>query len=117
MNEVLLYAGNLALGIAIPAGIVRYDVARLRGDELARAWPDSSVWSAVVAFGPLCLPLHFIRTRRSWAGLGLGAISLVIAVVLIVLPFEAPFEGIAAIFCARDLWRARPPTELRNKPA
>jgi len=39
-------------------------------------------------FGPLCLPVHFIRTRRNWAGLGLGVAALVAAVLLISLPVE-----------------------------
>jgi hypothetical protein len=117
VNEVLLFAVSLALGIAIPAAIVRYDVTRLRDERLARAWPDSSIWSAVVVFGPLCLPIHFLRTRRNWAGLALGVFGLATAVVLISLPFEAPLEGIAAIFCARDLWRPQPSAPVRNKPA
>ncbi len=94
MSEVLLFALNMALGIAVPANIVRYDIKRLRAEYLARAWPDASLWSAVVVFGPLCLPVHFIRTRRSWAGLGLGVIWLVGALLLISLPIE----GLAAIF-------------------
>jgi hypothetical protein len=73
VGHVLSYLVSFALGIALPALIVRRDVARLSGEQLARSWPDSSLWSAVVAFGPLCLPVHFLRTRRSWAGLDLAA--------------------------------------------
>jgi hypothetical protein len=88
VSEVLLYSLSFALGIAVPAVIVRRDVRRLTGERLARAWPDASLWSAVVVFGPLCLPIHFIRTRRSWTGLGLGAFWLVCAVLLVTLPVE-----------------------------
>jgi len=84
----LLYSLSFALGIAVPAVIVRRDLGRLTGERLARAWPEASLWSAVVVFGPLCLPIHFIRTRRSWAGLGLGAFWLVCAVILVTLPVE-----------------------------
>jgi hypothetical protein len=89
VGEVLLFTLSFALGIAVPASIVRRDVARLRGEPLARSWPDASLWSAVVVFGPLCVPVHFIRTRRSWAGLGLAAFWLVATVLLITLPVEA----------------------------
>jgi hypothetical protein len=37
-------------------------------ERLSRGWNVASFWSAVVAFGPLCLPVHFVRTRRSLLG-------------------------------------------------
>jgi hypothetical protein len=89
LGQVLLFALSMALGILVPAVIVRRDLARLRGEHLARSWPDASLWLAVVVFGPLCVPIHFIRTRRSWAGLGLGAFWLVCALLLVTLPVEA----------------------------
>lgn len=89
MGEVLLYTLSFALGIAVPAGIVRFDLARLAGDRLERAWPDASLWSAVVVFGPLCVPIHFIRTRRSWGGALLALMWLALAILLISLPVEA----------------------------
>ena len=88
MGEVLLFTLGLALGIAVPAIIVRHDLTRLSGEPLARAWPDASLWAAVVVFGPLCLPIHFIRTRRSLLGIALGLGWLVGAVLLISLPVE-----------------------------
>jgi hypothetical protein len=87
--EVLLFALSIVLGILVPAGIVRWDLRRLTGENLARSWPDASLWSAVVVFGPLSVPVHFIRTRRSWAGLGLAAFWLVCALLLVTLPVEA----------------------------
>jgi hypothetical protein len=89
VGEMLLFSLSLALGILVPAGIVRWDLKRLTGETLARSWPDASLWSAVVVFGPLCVPIHFIRTRRSWAGLGLAAFWLVCALLLVSLPVEA----------------------------
>lgn len=88
MGEVALFTLSFALGIAVPAAIVRRDLARLHGEPLARSWPDASLWSAVVVFGPLCVPVHFIRTRRSWAGLGLAAFWLACTLVLVALPVE-----------------------------
>jgi hypothetical protein len=89
VGEVLLFTISAALGILVPATIVRRDLRSLHGERLARAWPDASLWAAVVVFGPLCLPVHFIRTRRSWPGLGLAAFWLVCAILLISLPVEA----------------------------
>jgi hypothetical protein len=89
VGEIWLFTLSFALGIAVPATIVRWDLGRLRGEHLARSWPDASLWSAVVVFGPLCVPIHFIRTRRSWTGLGLGTFWLLCAILLITLPVEA----------------------------
>ena len=88
VGEVLLFSLSFALGIAVPALIVRRDLARLQGEPLARAWPDASLWAAVVVFGPLCVPVHFIKTRRSWLGLLLGLGWLACAMLLITLPVE-----------------------------
>jgi hypothetical protein len=72
MSEVLLLVLSVVLNAALPYFIVRYDLKRLSPERLARAWPDASVLSAVYVFGPLCLPVHFTKTRRSWLGLSLG---------------------------------------------
>jgi hypothetical protein len=89
LAEVLLFVLSMALGIAVPAVIVRWDLGQLTGEQLARAWPDASLWLAVAVFGPICLPIHFIRTRRSWAGVGWGALWLLGALALVTLPVEA----------------------------
>jgi hypothetical protein len=88
VGEVLLYVLSFALSIAVPATIVRRDLARLTGEPLARSWPDASLWAAVVVFGPLCLPIHFIRTRRSLLGVALGVGWLAGAIALSALPVE-----------------------------
>lgn len=76
---------QLAIGIALPILIIRYDLTRLCPEALARCWNDASLWSAVVAFGPLALLVHFARSRRSLIGvlLGLGWAALMIAVSLV----------------------------------
>ncbi len=89
LAEVLLFVLSMALGIAVPAVIVKRDLVRLTGEQLARAWPEASLWLAVVVFGPICLPIHFIRTRRNWAGLGLAVFWLLCALALVTLPVEA----------------------------
>ena len=71
----------------LPYWIVRFDLRRLPAERLARAWTDASFLSAVLAFGPFSLPIHFAKTRRSLAGFGLG-------VGLAVLSFAA--QGLAA---------------------
>lgn len=88
VGEVLLFTFSFALGIAVPAAIVRRDLAKLSREELARAWPDASLWSAVVAFGPLSVPVHFVRTRRNLLGVALALGWLVLAFLLIGVPVE-----------------------------
>jgi hypothetical protein len=72
VSEVLVVAVSLTLNALLPYLIVRRDLRRLSGERLARAWTDASFLSAVIAFGPLSLPIHFGKTRRSLTGLGLG---------------------------------------------
>ncbi len=86
VGEVLLFALDAALGIFVCSWILRRDLRRLVGVELERAWPDASLWMAVVMFGPLSVPFHFIRTRRSLAGLDLALFWLGLAVGLSSLP-------------------------------
>jgi len=72
MSEALVLAFSLLLNAALPFAIVKYDLRRLSEERLSRAWNEASFLSAVVVFGPLSVPVHFVKTRRSWAGLGLG---------------------------------------------
>lgn len=80
MADALLVALSLVLNSLLPYLIVKRDLARLSSERLARAWPEASFLSAVLAFGPLSLPVHFTKTRRSWLGFGLGVLALVLAV-------------------------------------
>jgi len=72
VSEILVLAASLVLNALLPYLIVRRDLQRLSDERLARAWTEASFCSAVVAFGPLSLPIHFAKTRRSLAGFGLG---------------------------------------------
>lgn len=94
MGEVLLFTLSFALGIAVPALIVRRDVARLVGEQLSRSWPEASLWAAVVVFGPISVPIHFLRTRRSWVGIGLAVLWFAFSLFLV----AAPVELLAQIF-------------------
>jgi hypothetical protein len=75
-----------ALTTAALFAIVLFDERRMRPEHLERAWPPSSRNAALVVFGVLAIPIHFIRTRRSLAGvaLGIGAFALCIAFSLLV---------------------------------
>lgn len=74
MRDVLELILQFVATIAISAWVVRRDVARLAPPELSRAWPEPSLWSAVVCFSPICVPIHFVRTRRSLLGVALGLV-------------------------------------------
>jgi hypothetical protein len=73
---------QIGLQITLTAWVVRRDMRRASPGRLVRAWNDASFWSAVVVFGPLCIPVHFVRTRRSFVGLVIGA-AWMIAVMAI----------------------------------
>jgi len=79
VSEVLVVALSLALNALLPYLIVRRDLRGLSEERLARAWTEASFLSAVVAFGPLALPVHFAKTRRSLSGFGLGVGLCVLA--------------------------------------
>jgi len=70
--DAVLLSVQIGLNILLPVWVVRRDLRRLRPDQLACSWNDASLWAAVVLFGPLCLPVHAVKSRRTLAGLGLG---------------------------------------------
>ena len=77
--------------------IVTADERRLSPERLERAWPPASKGAAILQFGELTVPLHFLRTRRNFVGL-----LLAIAAMYVVLKFEelalmlvgGPFPGL-----------------------
>ena len=81
MSETLIVALGLVLNALLPYLIVKRDLSRLNAERLARAWTEASFRSAVIAFGPLSLPVHFTKTRRSLLGfaLGMGWLALAVA--------------------------------------
>ena len=72
MRDVLELIVQFVATIFVSAWVVRRDLKRLGPELLSRAWPDSSFWSAIVCFSPICVPVHFVRTRRSALGVALG---------------------------------------------
>lgn len=79
MHDVLLVAVQMVLGVLVPAAIVRHDLRRLPPAELARAWPDASVWSAVALVSVFAVLLHFARTRRTFLGFLIGSVWFAVA--------------------------------------
>lgn len=82
LAEVFQIVAQLTIGVAVPALILSWDTKRLTPQELERSWNDASRWSAVVAFGPLSLIVHAVKTRRSLMGLFMGLDWALIAVAL-----------------------------------
>jgi hypothetical protein len=86
-----LTPGNLELvdiivswSVTLPAvaAIIVRDERRLRGAALERAWPPQSRDAAIfglwnMGVHPLCLLVHFARTRRTLVGLLTGLLWLV----------------------------------------
>ncbi|HWP07448.1 MAG TPA: hypothetical protein VNN72_16970 [Polyangiaceae bacterium] len=72
MRDAFVMVLEFVAAIAVTVLIVTRDVKRLPPQQLERAWPTTSIWSAVALLGPLCIPFHFMRTRRSLRGVGLG---------------------------------------------
>ncbi|MFO0673151.1 MAG: hypothetical protein U0235_26630 [Polyangiaceae bacterium] len=81
MVDVLDVVFAMLIGSAGTYAVVHWDERRLPPDPLARAWPPSTKLAAAVAFGPLALPVHFWRTRRTLLGtlIGVGFTLLVFA--------------------------------------
>ena len=65
--SVFSYSLQLALGILLPWSVVRGDLRRLTPEQLRRTWNPATFWCAIVVFGPLCIPVHFVKARApSW---------------------------------------------------
>lgn len=62
--------------------LLRLDESRLSEAQLENAWPPSARNVYVLFFSPLCLVVHFVKTRRWYVGwlLGLLAMALVLGV-------------------------------------
>jgi hypothetical protein len=89
MTSVLAVVLDLILGVVLTAWVIRFDMRRMPPDRFARCWNDASFWSAVVAFGPLSIPVHFARTRRSVLGFLVGVLWAAGVVVVLELAGSA----------------------------
>jgi hypothetical protein len=72
---------QIALGVALTAWVVRRDMRRLPPSLFVRSWNEASFWSAVVAFQPWSILVHFVRTRRSAWGIVLGLFWTALVIV------------------------------------
>jgi hypothetical protein len=70
--DVLVLVTQLGLTIWLSWWVIRRDLGRLGPAELERTWGEASFWTAVVCFAPVCIPVHFVKARRSIRGLLLG---------------------------------------------
>jgi hypothetical protein len=90
MSEVLELVVPNALMWALTFALFAWDERRMTEAQRARAWPVASRRIAVVMFAPMCVPIHFVRTRRSARGvieavgwtIALFAAFFVVALVL-----------------------------------
>ena len=83
--EVFQILGSWAVTLPAVAWIIVRDERRLKGRQLENAWPPASRDAAIYAlwnFGVqhLSVVIHFVRTRRSLRGVGLGLAWLVAVV-------------------------------------
>ena len=83
MTDVAEVVLQLVLSVLLPATVVRRDLRRLDPNQLERTWNTASFWTAVIVFGPLCLPVHFVKARRSVRGLALGMVWMALVIVVI----------------------------------
>jgi hypothetical protein len=77
--EVFELLADWAVTLPVTFLLIRSDERRLRGAELARAWPPSSRDGAILGFfllaagfTPLVIAFHWTRTRASLAGFAIG---------------------------------------------
>ncbi|MGA7124172.1 MAG: hypothetical protein WBY94_28980 [Polyangiaceae bacterium] len=75
--ELVQVVASWAATLPAVTAIIVADEHRLRGERLARAWPPSSRDAAIfglwnLGVHPLCVFVHFVRTRRGFAGVDIG---------------------------------------------
>jgi hypothetical protein len=99
--EVFEVLADWAVTVPLTILLVRLDERRLRGAELARAWPPSSRDGAILGlwmFGlhPLALAIHWTRTRASVAGFAIG-VGLLLAVEALGIGAAAAVESLLVV--------------------
>ena len=72
MDQILALVVPQIVAIAAGFVVLAWDETRMTDEQRERAWPTASRRIAAVYFTPFALPIHYLRTRRSWRGLFLG---------------------------------------------
>ena len=85
--ELLQIIASWAVTLPAVAWVIVYDERRLQGAQLGRAWPPVSRDAAIfglwnMGVHPLCVLIHFVRTRRNLRGVLLGVAWCVAVVTL-----------------------------------
>jgi hypothetical protein len=85
--ELVQIVASWAATLPAVASIIVRDERRLRGEQLARAWPGPSRDAAIfglwnLGVHHLCVLVHFARTRRTLRGVGAGLIWVVAVVAV-----------------------------------
>jgi hypothetical protein len=74
--EVVQIVASWAATLPTVATIIVWDERRLEGEALARAWPpqsrDAAIFGIYLGVPPICVLVHFVRTRRSTLGVVVG---------------------------------------------
>ncbi len=83
--ELVQIVVSWAVTLPAVAIVISHDERRLKADLLERAWPSQSRDAAIfglwnLGVHPLCVLIHFARTRRSFLGalVGLGWLVLIL---------------------------------------
>ena len=93
MDEILaLLVPNVIAWVAVFV-LFAWDERRMSDAQRARAWPVASRRIAVVLFSPLCVPRHFLRTRRNLRGV-VEAVVWTAALVAILASVGAAFDAL-----------------------
>lgn len=70
-RELVFTLVSWPVSIVVSQVLIRLDERRLTSSQLERAWPAVTRDMCTMMLGPLCLPLHGLRTRwqpwRIWA--------------------------------------------------
>jgi hypothetical protein len=82
VDDILVILLLLPFNYLLPWWIVRRDMRSLAPERLERCWNGASLGSAILAFGPLCLPFHFVKARGLMRGLAPG-VAWTAAVILL----------------------------------
>jgi hypothetical protein len=98
-GEVIALVLSWIVTNALTFLVVIVDERRMDEATRERAWPPPSRDAAIVAFGVLALPIHFIKTRghlqsaRGVLGFPLGLVMGVMAVVVVAFVSSVALEG------------------------